>query len=158
MLSLLRPGTQAKYRRLAEDHDDLGWTNFIEGRISKQFMEIQLQYYVRKRSRKSARKWTSGLIERLIGLIHNQWSYRNSKIHYASHYGGETTREYEEIMRSISQLVNDTDPEELLPEDRHLMEVDFHQLATSNSNVRRNWASAVVAARHVVRNLTYRSI
>ena len=57
-------------------------------------------------------------------------------------------------MRSISQLVNDTDPEELLPEDRHLMEVDFHQLATSNSNVRRNWASAVVAAQHVVRNLT----
>ena len=155
MMSHLRPGTKAKYVRLAEEHDDLGWTNFIEGRISRQFFEIQLQFYVKKSSRKSAGKWTSGLIERLIGLIHSQWLYRNAHIHYASHYGGETRREYEEIMRTISQLVADTDPEDLLPEDSHLMEVDFNHLAKANSNVRRNWASAVVAAKKVVRNLDF---
>ncbi|EJK64684.1 hypothetical protein THAOC_14557 [Thalassiosira oceanica] len=118
MMSLLRPGTQAKYVRLAEEHDDLGWTNFIEGRISRKFFEIKLQFYVKKRFRKSAGKWASGLIEILIGLIHSQWLYRNSQIHYASHYGGETRREYDEIMRTISHLVADTDPEDLLPEDR----------------------------------------
>lgn len=155
MMSLLRPGTQAKYVRLAEEHDDLGWTNFIEGRISRKFFEIQLQFYVTKRSRKSAGKWTAGLIERLIGLIHSQWLYRNSQIHYAAHYGGETRREYDEIMRTISHLVADTDPEDLLPEDSKLMEIDFNQLAKANSNVRRNWASAVVAARTAVRNLNF---
>ena len=155
MMSHLRPGTKAKYVRLAEEHDDLGWTNFIEGRISRQFCEIQIQFYVKKRSRQSAGKWTSGLIERLIGLIHSQWLYRNAHIHYASHYGGETRREYEEIMRTISQLVADTDPEDLLPEDSHLMEVDFNHLAKANSNVRRNWASAVVAAKKVVCNLDF---
>mmetsp|Transcript_10824 Transcript_10824/g.23497 ORF Transcript_10824/g.23497 Transcript_10824/m.23497 type:complete len:306 (+) Transcript_10824:46-963(+) len=147
--------TQAKYVRLAEEHDDLGWTNFIEGRISRKFFEIQLQFYVTKRSRKSAGKWTAGLIERLIGLIHSQWLYRNSQIHYAAHYGGETRREYDEIMRTISHLVADTDPEDLLPEDSKLMEIDFNQLAKANSNVRRNWASAVVAARTAVRNLNF---
>ncbi|EJK68520.1 hypothetical protein THAOC_10290 [Thalassiosira oceanica] len=131
MMSLLRPGTQAKYVRLAEEHDDLGWTNFIEGRISRKFFEIQLQFYVTKRSRK------------------------NSQIHYAAHYGGETRREYDEIMRTISHLVADTDPEDLLPEDSKLMEIDFNQLAKANSNVRRNWASAVVAARTAVRNLNF---
>lgn len=35
------------------------------------------------------------------------------------------------------------------------MQVDFNQLAKVNSNVRRNWASAVVAARTVVRNLNF---
>ena len=39
-------------------------------------------------------------------------------------------------MRTISQLVADTDPEDLLPEDSHLMEVDFNNLAKANSNVR----------------------
>ena len=58
-------------------------------------------------------------------------------------------------MRTISQLVADTDPEDLLPEDSHLMEVDFNHLAKANSNVRRNWASAAVAAKKVVRNLDF---
>ena len=156
MVSLLTQRSQAQYHRLALEHDDLGWINFIEGRISKQFGEIQLKYYASKSSglfRKSARKWSAGLIERLIGLIHSQWLYRNSKIHYSSHFGGETVREYEDIMRSISQLVAGTDPDDLLPEDRQLMEVDFNQLAQANSSVRRTWASAMVAAKNVVRNL-----
>ena len=56
-------------------------------------------------------------------------------------------------MRSISQLVAGTDPDDLLPEDRQLLEVDFNQLAQANSSVRRTWASAMVAAKNVVRNL-----
>ncbi|EJK75972.1 hypothetical protein THAOC_02289 [Thalassiosira oceanica] len=62
---------------------------------------------------------------------------------------------FDEIMRTISHLVADIDPEDLLPEDSHLMEVDFNQLAKANSNVQRNWASAVVAARTVVQNLNF---
>ncbi|EJK62485.1 hypothetical protein THAOC_16900, partial [Thalassiosira oceanica] len=108
----------AKYVRLAEEHDDLGWTNFIEGRISCKFFEIQLQFYVKKRLRKSAGKWASGLIERLIGLIHSQWLYRK-----------------------LSNPLRVTLWIDLLPEDSNLMEVDFNQLAKANSNVRRNWAS-----------------
>ena len=30
---------------LAEDHDELGWQNFTEGRISKLYVETQREYY-----------------------------------------------------------------------------------------------------------------
>ena len=30
---------------LAEDHDNLGWQNFIKGRISKRYLEVQRMHY-----------------------------------------------------------------------------------------------------------------
>ena len=48
--------------RLAEEHDKLGWQNFIEGQILKQYVEIQNAYYRSiKKCRRSAKVWTESL-------------------------------------------------------------------------------------------------
>jgi len=36
--------SEQDYIKFAEIHDDLGWDNFVEGRISKSFVRIQTQY------------------------------------------------------------------------------------------------------------------
>ena len=43
---------------LAEDHDKLGWQNFIEGRISKRYLEVQQMHYrLLENCRQSAATW-----------------------------------------------------------------------------------------------------
>ena len=73
---------------LAEDHDKLGWQNFIEGEISKRYVEMQNAYYRSlEKCKRSAKVWARSLIENLIQIIHNQWTWRNEKLHYQRHPG-----------------------------------------------------------------------
>ena len=52
---------------LAEDHDKLGWQNFIEGRISKRYLEVQRMHYRSiTNCRRSVTTWAQTLIENLI--------------------------------------------------------------------------------------------
>ena len=77
--------------QLAQEHDLLEWQNFMEGRISSKYVEIQRSYYMsqarqergqKKRTRwskpqkkiyrKSEMKWATGFIENLIRITHDQ--------------------------------------------------------------------------------------
>ena len=52
---------------LTEDHDKLGWHNFIEGRISKRYLEVQqMHYHSIENYKRSATTWAQTLIENLI--------------------------------------------------------------------------------------------
>ena len=52
---------------LAEDHDKLGWQNFIEGQISKRYLEVQQMHYRSiENCRRSVATWAQTLIENLI--------------------------------------------------------------------------------------------
>ena len=115
---------------LAEDHDKLGWQNFIEGRISKLYLEVQQTHYRSiENCRRSAATWAQTLIEKLIKIIHNQWTWRNEKLHFRRYPGAETAFEYEQTMERIMNQLEMTDPEDLLPEDQYLLEVDPEDLA-----------------------------
>ena len=58
---------------LAKDHDNIGWQNFTEGRISKLYVEYQQSYYkTLKDCRRNATTWAVGLIENIFRIVHHQ--------------------------------------------------------------------------------------
>ena len=84
--------------KLAQKHDQLGWQNFVEGRISKFCVKIKNRWCKRgknKKCRKTVNTWATGFIENLIRITHNQWTWRNEKLHFRQHPGAETVSEYE---------------------------------------------------------------
>ena len=126
--------------QIACAHDYLGWKNFTHGRISYKYVEIQENHILAQSSRgrrlKSSPRWASGLVDMIIRITHRQWLFRNEFLHYQHHYGAESQREYSQIMARINHLHQHTDPDDLLPEDRYLLEQDVGTVAQWNARKR----------------------
>ena len=61
--------------------DAIGWQNFAEGKISSLWRPIQQTFYSEISSRRTARRWCSGLVSHLLELTHDQWTTRNGVVH-----------------------------------------------------------------------------
>ena len=146
--------------KLAQKHDLLGWQNCVKGRSLKLYVEIQHRWYKRdknKKSRKTAKTWATGFIENLIRITHNQWTWRNERLHFKRHPGAETVFDKGKTMKQIIEDIEMMNPEDLLPEDQYLLGADPKDLATASKDrrqVRRaELETAVAAAEHVNRQL-----
>ena len=111
--------------QIAVAHDKLGWTNFVEGRISKKYVEVQTDHILSntnsRRRRKLSAKWASGFVDGIIRITHRQWLYRNEYIHYTHQYGSESPLERRRSLARITHLHEHTDPDDLLPNDHYLL-------------------------------------
>ena len=77
-----------------------------------------------------------------------QWKYRNAYLKHRAHDGAETVEEYESRMRRIEQSLELTDPEELLKEDRFLVEdYSLEELAATTLNKRITWEESLNVAK-----------
>ena len=107
-----------------------------------------MQTHSKIESRRSSAKWAAEFVDQLFRLTHLQWTYRNNYIHYRVSDGAETVDEYEARMARIEQTLECTDPEDLLAEDRHLVEeYTLAELAEAATNTRIMWEESVDAAR-----------
>ena len=148
-----RESDRSRYYRLATHVDRLGWRNFTEGRIPCQFERIQCKHYHRIKSRKSSRKWAAELVDQIFKLTHLQWTYRNNFLKHRANDSAETVEEYESRMRRIEEFLEHTDPEDLLEEDRFLVEeYNLEELAAATLTKRivyeESADSAIAAAKH----------
>jgi hypothetical protein len=57
--------------------DELGWYNFLMGRISLQWQEVQQHYYEWLGRRNTGRKWTTALIKKVWEVSWDMWDHRN---------------------------------------------------------------------------------
>jgi hypothetical protein len=147
MLSFCRPNSP--YAQLASLTDELGYGNFLEGRICTLFLPMR-QLDIEKRGlRKHAAHWCNGLILQLLQITHRQWSYRNQSVNYKA-LDGLTESQQHEIMRHCEDVLW-TDPSVLLPEDRGLLEVDFEALGDGPAIARQIWLSEMKAATSAAR-------
>ncbi len=132
----------------AEIHDTLGWDNFVEGRISRSLVDLQAQYLSTIQTFVQPLPWASGLMRQLLLLTHQQWLYRNCTVHYKA--DGRSLHQHEQILRKVNRLLK-TDEDELLPEDKELLHIDFAQLADGPTIDQERWIagteSAIVARR-----------
>jgi hypothetical protein len=65
----------------AAEQDMIGWQNFLEGKISKQWRELQEQHYNATFSIRSGDKWAKDMVTHLLEFTHDIWEYRNSVCH-----------------------------------------------------------------------------
>ena len=95
---------------LAKNQDVIGSKNFMEGRISRYFFDIQNEYLTLGNRRMDAEQWTRQLISKILHTTHNQWIFRNFILHNKQK-GWLRRKELHDIMEKIDQL-GETDEDE----------------------------------------------
>ena len=99
---------------LAEDQDEIGWINFMEGKISKHFLLIQQAYLAGSNSRINGRDWITRFIS------HTQWLFRNITLH-ARKRGFLITTQLAKLIKEI-EILHDTPVEDVPPESQFLLD------------------------------------
>jgi len=119
-----------RFRHMALSQDKIGWRRFLEGMISTEITSIQRQYIAVNGLRMSLDKWCTGLITRLLEIMHGQWLYRNCIVHDPVS-GTIATAKKEELLVEIEHQ-RELGNAGLLEEDKHLAEVNLEEMATSS--------------------------
>ena len=60
---------------------NIGWRVFIDGWVSVEWAKVQQSYFNWIGSRRTGRKWTSGLIQHLWNVQWDAWMNRNEVLH-----------------------------------------------------------------------------
>jgi hypothetical protein len=115
--------------------------------ISKEITGIQQQYYAPNGMQMSLEKWSTGLITRLLEIMHRQWIYQNFIVHDPVS-GIIATAKKEELLQEIEhqRKLGDTG---LLEQDKHLAEVNLEGLETTLGEQQHYWLLAIRTARNV---------
>ena len=132
------------YRLLAEATDRLRWDSFLEGRISTVWLDVMKPQLMDGNTYLSPQRWGRQLIEQLLQITHKQWIFRNSRLYYKK-LDGLTALEHHKIFEKMEELMH-TDPDELLPRHRHLLEENFGALGEGSSIDRQYWIASMESA------------
>ena len=129
--------------------------NFVEGRITALWLEYREQDIAAHNLKSTAESWGKGFISKLLELTHRQWIYRNTEVHHKVE--GLTMSQHEVLMEDVGRFA-EVDPDDLLPENRRLLDVDFEALGKRAAVDRKFWVAemdvAVAAASHAMRGST----
>ena len=101
----------------------------MEGRILTVLVDFQYSHYQERVTRWTVDRWAKGLIQRLLGLTHWQWLYRNAVVHFKGPDGYKRA-EHERILSKLKDFLW-VDPQDLLPRDRGLLNENFETLGSS---------------------------
>ena len=138
-------GKPPELMAFAKSQDLIGWRRFMEGMVSKHLVDEQRNYLGYIGSRRCADKWIQGLVIQLLQVTHSQWIYRNVVVHDST--SGTLIAEHKaELLKEIDRQL-DQGPEDLLGEDRYLLEINHDDLDSSNGEKQEYWLLAIQAAR-----------
>ncbi len=135
-----------RFRDMAVSQDTIGWRRFLEGMILTEITNIQRQYIAVNGLRMSLDKWCTGLITRLLEIMHGQWLYRNYIVHDPVS-GMIATAKKEELLLEIERQ-RDLGNAGLLEEDTYLAEVNLEEMATFSGERQHYWLLAIQTARN----------
>ena len=130
---------------LSQEQTIIGWRNFMEGRISKQFLRVQFCHLIHSNSRLTAESWTKTFISKILHITHSQWIFRNFMLHGKTN-GLLRLQEQEAILLHIEEL-STSNKNDLPEESRFLLEFDLEQLRNADYDTQCYWTAAVSAAR-----------
>ena len=131
------------FELVAKVSDRLRWDCLLEGRISTIWLEVVKPLLAESGSYLSPIRWGQQFIEKLLNITHKQWIFRNSHVHYRIE--GLTPVEHNKIFDKIEELMY-TNPDELLPCHKHLLETDFGRLGEGSPVDRQYWIVSIESA------------
>jgi hypothetical protein len=137
-------GTSQDLIEAAAEIDCLGWDSLLEGRISKQWLVVVSSFLRRSNTFLLPPSWGRQLINKLHNIVHKQWIYRNTFIHYCGSDSLTLPEHHDNINRVEEHAF--TDPESLLPRHRFLLEMDFDALGSGPSTQRLLWLANLDSA------------
>lgn len=98
------------------------------------------------------KSWATEFIQHLLGLTHKQWLYQNARTHIRL-LEGKSELEHDNIMDQVGRLLF-TDPTLLLPQHRHLLELDFEKLGAGSTTNRQYWLANLESAVKAFQQIT----
>ena len=119
----------------------------MEGCISKEVIQLHLEFAKVHGMKMSMAGWASGLITKLLEVTHGQWIYRNLLVHEQTS-GVLATKKKEEFQIEI-QRQQDLGVEGLADEDKFLLEIRLEDLEESSGEQQEYWLLAIKAARAI---------
>lgn len=135
---------------LAQDH--IGVHNFFLGRISLDWRLIQDRYYREIGSRRTAKRWVSGLVKHLLEFSHSLWICRNTEIVHAKDAQGLPVAEGQALNAEIQQQFQEGTTT-LLLQDRYLLErYTVDQVLQKHAASKRQWVESIQLARQLFLN------
>ena len=121
----------------------------MEGMIPREIRNIQETYMSVAGGTTSPTTWSTGLIVKLLEVVHGQWLYRCVQIHDKTR-GTLATTGKEELQREIEAQM-EQGWSDLLEEDQYLAEVNLEDLKHSSGEKQQYWLLAIRAAWEVSR-------
>ena len=122
---------------LVHTTDRLGWDCLLEGRISRAWTPVVSQILATNGSQLLADSWGKQFITKLLNIVHKQWIYRNTLIHYRGQ-DGFTIQEHHEICNRVEEY-SAIDPDTILPCHQYLFDTDFETLGSGPTSHRLLW-------------------
>lgn len=124
--------------------DELGWYNFLMGRISLQWREVQQRYYEWLGHRNTGRKWATALIKKVWEVSWDMWDHRN-EVRLNTLTPAKRRR-----LVALNLLVTDEyqrGTEGLRPKDHHWLSKPQATILHYDFNRNEQWAESIQLAR-----------
>jgi hypothetical protein len=131
--------------RAAQAQDKIGWMHTTEGKISKQWQQIQKAHYRNLNSRRSPTKWAAGLITNLLSVTHSQWLHRCAVEHERDAQGLKMKEGRELTAAITAQLALGV--EGLHARDRHYITRGRDHIFSLPAANKKAWLSGICIAR-----------
>ena len=96
--------------------------------------------------------WTKRPMNRLLEITHQQWIYRNHKVHFRRK-GWLTLKQHDEVHDRLGELMY-TDPDELLPQHQHLLMIDKDEVCGGTLSEQRTWIVRMKAAKRTTQRVS----
>ena len=132
---------------IATAQDEIGWDNFVSGRISRHMRRYMQTHYESMPTQRLAASWSKELVHQLLQMVHEQWMVRNNYVHDVTELG-EKREAVEELRDSLEAEFYDGTTD-LAEEFHHLFEESFEKLWSRPVSARRQWLVEVTAAREI---------
>jgi hypothetical protein len=126
-----------------DKQDQIGWWNFLLGRVAIDFATLQTQHYQEQGRRRTGRTWLSALIKQLWDVSFTMWEHRNHILH-----GDMTPRKLQQfrILQTQAQEQFHIGTGTLLPEDHHWLQDKESVLALDLPSLQL-WYKSITLAR-----------
>ena len=120
-----------------QEQNNIGWTNFYKGRMSKKWEQVQQQHYKKTKPKKTdTHRWATSIILAMWQGLLLIWEDRNNDQH-----GRDTNekfgKEREKLLQKIDQLY--TQKESIDPEDRRLYHKPVENWNEETNKKMREW-------------------
>ena len=136
-------------RQAAISQDEIGWREFTEGKVSKDFASIQRAHCAGAPCRMNGDDWMKHFISHILQITHSQWIFRNITLHDKVR-GTLRLKERKDVLKEVGQLI-EIDPADVPMESRFLLEFDFDSLYRTSFEKQTYWVRAIKAARRAGR-------
>ncbi len=134
-------------REAAIEQDAIGWNNFVEGRVSTKWRELQGDYYLQVGAKRTTRKWAEGLVCNLLALVHKQWIARNAVVHQRDPQGLKI-KDAEELEEAIDEQFQ-LGAADLLPHHHHHLTRGRDAVDIMTATQKKTWLSSILLYREV---------